>query len=113
MLKFKIGDSVKVTTGKDKNREGKIEKIFPRDRSALIPGVNIYKKHVKGVSGQKGGIYDVPRALSFSKIILICPKCKKATRVGFRVLTKEKVRICNKCNKEIDSVRSRKTKQTK
>jgi len=113
MLKFRIGDQVKVTVGKDKGREGKIEKVFPKKASVLIPDINIYKKHVKGVTGQKGGIYDVPRALSFSKIMLICPKCKKETRVGFRVLAKEKVRVCRKCGKEIGSIRSRKTKKTK
>ena len=88
-MKFKIGDTVKVISGKDEGREGKIERIFPKDFSALIPGINIFKKHVKGTTGQKGGIYDIPRPLSFSKIAIVCPKCKKKTRVGFRVLQKE------------------------
>lgn len=101
MLKFKIGDTVKVTLGKDKGREGKIEKIVPKKMRAIVPGVNIYKKHVKGVQGQKGGIYDVPRALSFSKIALICPKCKKMTRVGFKMIDETKIRVCRKCGKEI------------
>lgn len=103
MLKFKAGDSVKITAGKDKGREGKIEKIFPKQTKALIPGVNIYKKHVKGQQGQKGGIYDIPRPLDFAKIALICPKCKKATRVGFKIVEKNKSRVCKKCNKEIDT----------
>ena len=101
MLKFKVGDTVKITAGKDKGREGKIETLFSKEALALIPGINIYKKHVKGQSGQKGGIYELPRPLSFGKIALICPKCKKVTRVGFRVLEKEKVRVCAKCKKEI------------
>jgi large subunit ribosomal protein L24 len=103
MLKFKAGDSVKITAGKDKGREGKIEKIFPKQTKALIPGVNIYKKHVKGQQGQKGGIYDIPRPLDFAKIALICPKCKKVTRVGFKIVEKNKSRVCKKCNKEIDT----------
>ena len=103
MLKFKIGDTVKVVIGKDKGREGKIEKIFPKEGLALVPTVNLYKKHVKGFQGQKGGIYDLPRPLAFSKIQLICPKCKKQTRIGFRVMEKEKVRVCKKCRKEIDT----------
>lgn len=101
MLKFKIGDSVKITAGKDKGREGKIEKIFVKESLALIPEVNVYKKHVKGYQGQKGGIYDIPRPLSFAKIALICPKCKKVTRVGLKKLNNEKVRLCKKCKKEI------------
>ena len=103
MLKLKAGDTVKITAGKDKGREGKIEKIFPKQTKALIPGVNIYKKHVKGSQGQKGGIYDIPRPLDFAKIALICPKCKKMTRVGFKIVDNSKSRVCKKCNKEIDT----------
>jgi large subunit ribosomal protein L24 len=105
MLKFKSGDNVKVTAGKDKGREGKIERVDIRLMTALIPGINIYKKHVKGSAtqkGQKGGIYELPRPLAFSKLALVCPKCKKVTRVGFRMVEKDKVRICKKCQKEID-----------
>lgn len=101
MLKFKIGDTVKITAGKDKGREGKIEKILITSRKALIPGINLYKKHVKGFGDVKGGIYDIPRALDFGKISLICPKCKKVTRVGFKFAGEEKIRVCKKCGKEI------------
>ncbi len=103
MLKLKVGDTVTITIGKDKGREGKVEKIFPKQSKVLIPGVNIYKKHVKGRQGKKGGIYDIPRPLDFAKIALICPKCKKATRVGFKIVEKNKSRVCKKCNKEIDT----------
>ena len=103
MLKFKIGDTVKVVAGKDKGRQGKIEKIFPKEFKALIPGINVYKKHVKGFEGQKGGIYEIPRRLYFAKIALICPKCKKPTRVGFKIVGKEKTRVCKKCKAEIDA----------
>lgn len=102
MIKFKTGDTVKVTAGKDKGREGKIEKVLPDEQKVIVPEVNMYKKHVKGVQGQKGGIFDMPRPLSFAKIALICPKCKKQTRVGFSVLKDEKVRICKKCGKELN-----------
>jgi large subunit ribosomal protein L24 len=105
MIKFKIGDSVKVTSGKDKGREGKIEKVNPEKSLVLIPGMNIYKKHVKGQGtekGQKGSIYELSRPLSFAKIALVCPKCKKTTRVAFKTVGKEKVRVCKKCAKEID-----------
>jgi len=111
MVKFKKGDTVKITAGKDHGREGKIEKILPVVQKAVVPGVNLYKKHVKGFGDVKGGVYDIPRALGFGKIALICPKCKKMTRVGFstvggsRIAGKfaEKVRICKKCGKEIDT----------
>src|SRR3990172_5149545 len=102
MLKFKVGDKVKITSGKDKGREGKIEKLIVREARALVPGINIYKKHVKGVPGQKGGIYEIPRPLPFSSLAIICPKCSKPTRIGFRLLSEGKVRICRKCKREID-----------
>jgi large subunit ribosomal protein L24 len=103
MLKLKVNDTVKITAGKDKGREGKIEKIMPKEMKVIVPEVNLYKKHVKGMGDQKGGIYDIPRPLSLGKIALICPKCKKITRVGFKLVGKEKVRVCRKCGKEIDS----------
>lgn len=103
IMKLKIGDTVKITIGKDKGREGKIEKIFPKKGTVLIPGINMYKKHVKGTGGQvKGGIYDLPRPLAVSKVALICPKCKKVTRIGLKFVGSEKVRICKKCKRQID-----------
>ncbi len=101
-MKFKIGDNVKITAGKDKGRDGKIEKIFPKTLKVVVPGVNLYKKHVKGFQGQKGGIYDIPRPLGLGKIALICPKCKKITSIGFSTKGEKKARICKKCKKEID-----------
>ncbi len=106
MLKFRTGDKIKVTAGKDKGREGKIEKVFPLKMKALIPEVNMYKRHVKAAQGREGGIYDIPRPLPFAKIALICPKCNKTTRVGFRVAGGTKVRVCKKCGREIESVKT-------
>lgn len=102
MLKFKVGDKVKITLGKDKGREGEIEKIYSKKSTVLVPGINVYKKHVKGSPGRKADIYEVSRPLPFSKLAIICPKCKKVTRVGFKFAGSEKVRICRKCKREID-----------
>jgi len=104
MLKLKIGDKVSIRTGKDKGRSGKIEKIFPKKGTALIPDINMYKKHVKGQQGQKGGIFDIPRPLKLSKLSLVCPNCKKPVRVGFKISADKKVRVCKKCKKNIDSI---------
>lgn len=103
MIKFKKGDNVKITSGKDKGREGKIEKIIPGELKVLVTEVNLYKKHVKGFGDVKGGVYSLPRPLPFANVALICPKCKKVTRVGFKFAGDEKVRICSKCKREIDS----------
>ncbi|MBL7036401.1 50S ribosomal protein L24 [Candidatus Microgenomates bacterium] len=102
-MKLKKGDKVKITAGKDRGKEGKIENVLPKEKKVIVPEVNLYKKHVKGQQGQKGGMFDLPRPLSVAKIALICPKCKKQTRIGIRLVKNEKVRICKKCNKEIDT----------
>ncbi len=101
MLKFKTGDKVKVIAGKDKGREGEIEKLYPSEGKAIVPGANMYKKHVKGNQGQKGGIYDIPRPLPFAKLMVICPNCKKPSRLGFKLAGTEKVRYCKNCKREI------------
>jgi large subunit ribosomal protein L24 len=103
MLKIKIGDTVKITAGKDKGREGKVEKVLIKEAKVVVPGVNLYKKHVKGFGEVKGGVYDIPRPLGMGKVALICPKCKKITRVSFKFAGEDKVRICAKCKKEIDT----------
>jgi large subunit ribosomal protein L24 len=102
-MKIKIGDTVKITAGKDKGREGKVEKVLLAEEKVIVPGVNLYKKHVKGFGDVKGGVYPIPRPLSLGKVALICPKCKKITRVGYKFAGDDKVRVCRKCGKEIDT----------
>ena len=102
MFKFRKKDLVKIVSGKDKGREGEIEVVMIAEQSVIVPGVNIAKRHVKGKPGQKGGIYEIPKPMPLSKILLICPKCKKTTRVGFKFVGDEKVRVCKKCDREID-----------
>jgi len=102
MIKLKIGDTVKITAGKDKGREGKIEMILPKRNAVVVPEVNMYKKHVKGQQGGiKAGMYDIPRPLNVAKVALICPNCKKQTRVGTEMNKETKVRVCRKCGKQI------------
>lgn len=102
MIKIKIGDTVKITAGKDKGREGKVEMVLPKRNAVVVPEVNMYKKHVKGQQGGiKAGMYDIPRPLNVAKVALICPNCKKQTRVGIEVSKETKVRVCRKCGKQI------------
>ena len=101
-MKLRVGDTVKVTAGKDKGREGKIEMLIPKKNSVVVPEVNMYKKHVKGQQGGvKAGMYDIPRPLNVAKVALICPNCKKQTRIGIEVRNESKIRICKKCGKQI------------
>ena len=101
-MKLKKGDQVIVTIGKDKGRKGKVEKIFPKDGSVLVPGINMYKRHQKKRDEKNpGGIIDLPRPIAVSKVVLLCPKCGKPTRVGHQIVKGEKKRVCRKCKQKI------------
>lgn len=97
MLKFKKGDEVQIKTGRDKGKKGKIEKILKNENMIVVSGVNIYKRHRKATRNLKAGIYEITRPILPSKAALICPKCGKTTRVGFKFEGKTKNRICKKC----------------
>jgi len=97
-MKLKKGDQVIITKGKDKGRKGKIEKIFSKTGRVLIPGINIYKRHLKAQGqNKKGGIIDKVMPISLTNVALLCPKCGKKTRVGFQLTKGEKQRLCKKC----------------
>lgn len=101
MFKLKIGDQVLVTSGREKGKKGKIEKVYPKGDKVLVGEVNIYKRHRKVSKRQSAGIYEFARPLPVANVALICPKCGKSTRVGFRAEGKIKNRICAKCKSKI------------
>lgn len=101
-MKIKKGDNVLIISGKDKGRTAKILRALPKERSVLVEGINLKKKHVRPKKqGEKGQIIEKPSAIDVSNIKIICPKCGKATRVGYRVEKDRKARICKKCGQEI------------
>ncbi len=101
-MKLLKGDEVKIVLGKDKGKMGKVEKVFARENSVLVEGVNQYKRHVKArQQGQTSEIVTITKPLAVAKVQLVCPKCKKITRVGYKMEKDSKVRICRKCGKEI------------
>lgn len=98
-MKLKKGDQVLVVRGKDRGRKGKIEKIFPKTGKAFVPGINLYKKHVRPQSESKpGGVVEVVKPLPISNLAFLCPKCRQKTRIGYQIgKNGEKNRICKKC----------------
>jgi len=102
--KLKKGDKVQVSSGKDKGKQGELIKIFVSSGKALVSGVNMVKKHVKPQGKDKpGGIIEKEAPLYLSKLMVVCPVCKKPARVGFQADTQgKKKRICKKCKGLID-----------
>ncbi len=100
-MRIKKGDKVKVLLGKDRGKEGTVEYVKGKDERVFVSGVNMYKRHVKKMQNMEGGIIDIPKSLDVSNIGLVCPNCKKVTRVGYKKVGNEKLRICKKCQKEI------------
>jgi large subunit ribosomal protein L24 len=101
-MKVKKGDTILIITGKDKGRTGKILKSLVKESKILVEGMNLKKKHRRPrKQGEKGQIVSIPAPLNVSNVKLICPKCGKATRVGYKIEKDNKVRICKKCNQEV------------
>ncbi len=101
-MKLKKNDEIIVTRGKEKGKKGKIERIVTAKNAVLIPGLNEYKRHIKGQGqNQKSEIVTFSRPLNVANVALVCPSCKKQTRVGHREEKEVKVRFCKKCEKTI------------
>ncbi len=101
-MRIKKGDTVLIISGKDREKSGKILQVFPKENRIMVEGINLRKKHRKPKrSGEKGQIVTLPGLISASNAKLICSKCGKATRVGYKIAEGKKYRICKKCGGEI------------
>lgn len=101
-MKLKRGDMVKIISGKDRGKSGKVLKVFPEDGRVLVEGINMRKKHQRAKrQDKKGETITRPAPVSIANAMLVCPKCGKPSRTGYRVEKKEKSRICKKCGGEI------------
>ncbi|HMB17307.1 MAG TPA: 50S ribosomal protein L24 [Candidatus Paceibacterota bacterium] len=103
MGNIKKEDKVKILAGKDKDKTGKVLKVFPDEGRVVVEGINLYKKHVRPKKeGEKGEIVDVPRPIDESNVSVICPACSKTTRISKKRKGKDVVRYCKKCDSPID-----------
>lgn len=97
-MKLKKGDKVVVIAGKDKGKKGAIDRVYTKQNTALIANINMYKRHVKkNEQYPQGAIVDLPRPINVAKIMMVCPKCNKPTRLGKKVEGNKHYRICRKC----------------
>lgn len=93
-------DTVKVISGEDKNKKGKVLEVIPSENKVVVEGVAIVSRHTKPrKQGDMGGIIKKEAAISASKVMHICGKCGKTTRIARKVLDNGKtVRVCKHCN---------------
>jgi large subunit ribosomal protein L24 len=101
-MKIKNNDTVLIISGKDRGKKAKVIKVLPEENRVVVEGANIRKKHTRPrKQGEKGQIVEIAAPFNVSNVKLICPKCKKPTRIGYKVAEKNKFRICKKCKQEI------------
>ena len=101
-MKLRKGDQVIIISGKDRGRKGKVLKVFPKENKILVEDINLRKKHQKPKrTGEKGQIITFPAPIDVSNVKLICQKCGKAVRTGYKMVEKKKYRICKKCKQEV------------
>jgi large subunit ribosomal protein L24 len=102
LMKIKRGDNVMVLSGNDKGKTGEVLDINPKEQKVVVKGVNIRKKHVKPrKAGEEGGIIPSEFPIDSSNVNIICPKCGKTAKIGYKVEDGKKVRICKKCGAEL------------
>ena len=117
-MKIKKNDKIKVLAGKDKGKTGKVLQVFPKLGKASVEGVNLLIKHLRPQQkGEKGQRIEFPAPFNLSNMMLLCAKCKKETRVGYKIVEsepssakatagkvktkKQKFRFCKKCKENI------------
>jgi len=103
-MKIRKGDQVKVISGKDKGKTGKVSRAFPSLSRVLIDDINVSKRHQKPrKENQKGQVIDKAMPIHVSNVMLIDPKEGKVTRVGYKIVAGKKVRVALKSQTELDS----------
>lgn len=99
-LKIKRNDEVLVVTGKDRGARGKVLRVFPSERTAIVERINMIKRHTRANPAKqiKGGILEREAPIRLSNLKLICPECGAAVRVGRKRLDDgSAARVCKSC----------------
>jgi len=106
MNRIKKGDTVEVLTGEDRGTRGEVLRVSLKENRVVVSKVNIVTKHQSaqraGRSQMQGGRIQFKAPINLSNVMLVCPKCNQATRVGYEVVDENKVRVCRKCDAVID-----------
>ena len=101
-MNVKKGDNVVVLSGKDKGKQGKVLGTIPAEDKVVVEGINMVTCHIKPRrQGETGGIVQREAAMYASKVQVVCPKCKKGTRVAHKIENGKKTRVCKHCGAEL------------
>ncbi len=102
---IKKNDKVKIIAGKDNGKIGKVLKIINKKSRLIVENTNIMKRHVKpGNQNRQGGIVESEAPIHWSNVMIMCNKCITPVRIRMQQLEDgKKVRICGKCNEQIDA----------
>ena len=101
-LNVKKNDTVVVLSGKDKGKQGKVLSVNPEAGKVVVEGVSVATRHQKARrQGEEGGIVKKETPIYACKVMTVCPKCNKATRVAHKIVDGKKVRVCKHCGAEI------------
>jgi large subunit ribosomal protein L24 len=102
-VKIRKNDTILVIAGKDKGKKGKVRRAYPDEGRVIVDGVNMVKRHTKArAMARQAGVIEREAPLGVSKVMLICNKCNRPTRVGFSFTEDKKVRVCSSCHEVID-----------
>ena len=113
-MKIRIGDTIKVLYGKDSDKRGKVVAVDSKSNRIIVEGINVFKKHIKGDGKTRvSEIVSIEKALYSSKVMVVCPNCDKATRIGTKKEGKNVVRVCKKCGKSIEIKKEEKKETAK
>jgi large subunit ribosomal protein L24 len=103
--KVRKNDTVQVLAGRERGKQGKITRVLTKEDRVVVEGLNIRKRHTKPRrQGEQAGIVEFPAPIHISNVAVVCGKCGKAARVGFRLLADDtKVRFCKRCDEVIEN----------
>ncbi|MBG9983893.1 50S ribosomal protein L24 [Aerococcaceae bacterium DSM 111022] len=101
-MRIKSGDTVVITAGKDKGKQGTVLQTLPKQDKLIVEGINIAKKHQKPTQMSTGGIEEIEMPLHISNVALVDPSTGEATKVGYRFEDGKKVRFAKKSNETLN-----------
>ena len=102
--KIRRGDLIMVMTGRDRGKQGHVQRVLREQSRVLVEGVNMAVRHLRPRPGvQQAGKMDMEAPIQVANVRLVCPRCNKPVRVGFSILEDgKKVRVCKKCHEAIE-----------